>query len=368
MSTSPLRVALVGYGIAGSLHSLVYRLLPMMFPSLKRSAELVLIVDPSEKSRSRASNELGIPVSASINADIIERYNIEAIDCCVPTEQHAEVCRLAIEHDLAILCEKPLTGIAESSRQLVSLAEDAKKGCFSVNFNFRFVPAIQEAKRRITAGMLGELKSFRVEYHRSSNLPRWRNGQWNNQSLQRGALMDLGPHAIDMVHFLFGPIRTLSAHKLFYSTDPNETLADDAAKLQLMLEKNILGNIEVSKMTPGAANDLSIFAYGTEGTLRFSMDNPNALDIFDSATDWRKQEHYRINSSEVTLSSSIIPPETPTGILMWHAASIASFIESTVNKTAPITSFKAGLGVDLVIDAALKSLSNRSAFVSVEKW
>lgn len=320
----------------------------------------------------RSSSEIYPLVSAWASSgqnqqDFCQHHDIDILDCCSPTKFHDDLCKKALNRGLAVMCEKPLTGKVSLSRKLFSLAEELQ-AAFGMNFNFRFVPAIQEAKRRITSGNLGQLKSFRVEYHRSSNISRWKQGNWRDRSMERGALMDLGPHAIDMVHFLFGPILSLAAHVQYYDLKAGVSLPDDIAKLDITLKDNVRGYIEVSKITPGAANDLQIFAYGTEGSIRFSMENPNILEVFTGGEKWQSHQRIRVIASGGELEPHVIPPETPSSVLHWHAASIASFLKAVVKKHPPYPSIKDGLGVDIVIETALQSIAKGSQRISIPNW
>ena len=71
----------------------------------------------------------------------------------------------------ALFCEKPLTANAEESEQIVTLARGRGLGG-GVNFHFRRVPAIQEARRLVEAGLIGDVVGFHMRYYRSSNLRR----------------------------------------------------------------------------------------------------------------------------------------------------------------------------------------------------
>lgn len=358
-----LRLAIVGYGVVGPLHAMALRMLPTAFGMGHQEADLVLVVDADPRARERAEAELGLP-AISPHDHFIEQYGINAIDCCTPTESHFSTCSLALAKGAAVFCEKPVTGSALASRDLFTLAEQTRLP-FGVNFNFRFVPALQKARECVEGGDLGDLRSVRVEYHRSSNLGRWRSGMWEGPRPHRSVLLDLGPHAIDMVHYLFGPIRLVSAQARSGASEATNLSQDDHAKLELQLAGGALGTVEVSKVTPGAANDLSVFAYGTKGTLRFSMENTNLLDIFRHDHGWQRHERLRIYSDGAPSTGGAIPTETPTSVLAWHASSIAAFVRAVIDGTTPSPSIADGLNVDLVLDAARRSLVTSSAWVAV---
>lgn len=356
---APLRVAIVGYGTVGPLHALAYQTLARTLPGAARTPEVVLVVDPEPASRARASREWSVPAHPP-GEDLWEAFGIDIVDCCAPTEQHAALCGEALTAGRSVLCEKPLTGSGEASAPLVRLA-DSGRGALGINFNFRHVPALREAGRLVRSGALGVVRSLRVEYHRSSNLARHRAGN-PPTGATRGALLDLGPHAVDLVHFLCGPITEVAARTHHHGP---ATSADDIAKLECVLEGGALGSVEVSKMTAGAANDLRVFAYGTEGALRFTTTEPDALDVFRGPRYGSAHQRLRFGVADASLETAVVPAETGSGVLSWHAASLSAFARRVAGEDVSIASALDGLRVDRVLDAARASAVRSAAWVGV---
>ena len=361
---APLRVAIVGYGVVGPMHALAYSVLARLFPDVPRMPEVALIVETSASSLSRARSDWPVPAHRP-DPELLDKFCIDIVDCCVPTDLHAQVCRSALAAGLSVLCEKPLTGNSESSASLVSQAANAR-AMLGINFNFRFVPALREAKRLISDGALGEIRSLRVDYHRSSNLARHKAGTAPTD-VSRGALFDLGPHAVNLVHFLFGKITSVAARTHSYGARRTKVV-DDIAKLEVTLEGGALGSIEVSKITPGAANDLEIFAYGTEASVRFSIRDPDTLDLFRGVHYATAHQRLRFGSGALAEATATLPAESGSSVLLWHAASIAAFARAMAGQDVSIATGTDGVGVDLVLEAAQTSAAYSSAWVSVGAW
>nr|WP_187399519.1 Gfo/Idh/MocA family oxidoreductase [Micromonospora sp. AP08] len=354
-------MAIVGYGVVGPLHALAYQTMTKTLPGLPRKPEVALVVDPDAAARARACTEWSVP-SRPPGAHLWDEFAIDIVDCCAPSNLHASVCSGALSADRSVLCEKPLTGSGDTSAALVALAE-TRRVTFGVNFNFRCIPALREARRLVRSGALGEIRSLRVEYHRSSNLARHQVGN-PPVNVNRGALLDLGPHAIDMVHFLFGAITGVSARTHFH--DPcASTAADDIAKMECVLDKGALGSVEVSKMTAGATNDLRVFAYGTEGALRFTSVESDTLDLFQGAQYATAHQRLRFGMGGLDEEIAVIPPETGSSVLTWHAASLAAFARRVAGEDIPIACARDGLGVDRVLDAARTSAARSAVWVPV---
>src|SRR3954447_6520547 len=166
-----LGIGLIGYGGIGRLHALCYRMLPLAYPDLPIAARLVAVATASAASAERARRELGdVAVTTSFD-ELLHNPAVAIVDCCAPTGDHARMATDALLAGKALFCEKPLTASVADSERLVALARE--RGLSGgMNFHFRQVPALQEARRLIENGLLGDIVGFQMRYYRSSNLRR----------------------------------------------------------------------------------------------------------------------------------------------------------------------------------------------------
>lgn len=369
--TAPIGVGLVGYGGIGRVHALCYRMLPLMYPDLPQTPQIVVVASGSAASAQRAQRELGNIVATTQLDELLAHPAVSLVDCCAPTGDHARIAAAVIAAGKTLYCEKPLAVTGDEAAQLAALAAQHNV-VGGVHFHFRQIPAIQEAHRRISAGMLGAVYSFHLRYYRSSNITRDRPVSWRFDGPGSGVLQDLGSHMIDLVLHLLGPITTIAAHTRTVVTErPNAAgqrvpiEADDIAWLELELADGGRGSIEVSKMVPGAADDVRVEVYGAQGTLMLDARDPNQLYISENATiggQWIS------TLNRTSPSASISTPESPTGTLQWHAAAIASFLTALHRGSAPTPSLADAAQVQRVIDAALRSVSRSGVAVRVAPY
>jgi predicted dehydrogenase len=291
---------------------------------------------------------------------LLENPAVALVDCCAPTGDHARMATATLIAGRALFCEKPLTASLEDSEQIVALAL-AQSLAGGMNFHFRWIPAIQEARRLIDAGLLGDVLGFHMRYYRSSNLQRDRLATWRFTGAGSGVLVDLGAHLIDMTLHLLGPIASVAAHtRTLVAQRPSADgrlipiTSDDVAWLQIELAGGGRGTIEVSKLVPGAADDLRIEVYGTHGSLTFDTRDPNSLTVAEGASA-------ALGGRSLATFSRTTPPaalpsaETPTATIQWHLASLAAFVRSLGAGAAPQPDLQAGLAVDRVLVAAAQS-------------
>lgn len=359
-------VGLIGYGAIGRVHALCYRMLPLCYPDLVLQPKLVTVQVASERGAEKARRELGNLLVTTRLDELLADPAVAIVDCCAPTGEHAPIARTVLAAGKPLFCEKPLAVPANESRALALLADQLKLQC-GVNYHFRFIPALQEAKRWIDAGNLGEVIHFNMRYVRASNLKRDRPVNWRFEGPGSGVLVDLGSHVIDMILHLLGPVAAVAAStRTLFNTRPTSdgksspVLSDDAAWLSLELVNGGRGAAHVSKIAPGAADDMRIEAYGTRGSLIFDTGDPNGVILADTAGQRRI----------ATFGKATPPPAYPgselvTAPLLWHMASLAHYLEALGGSAKLQPNFADGARVDAILFAALESAAQDGVAKSV---
>lgn len=370
--TTIIGIGLVGYGGIGRMHALCYRMLPLAYPELAGQVRVVAVATASAASAERARRELGDEVLTTTDAGaLLAHPSVTVVDCCAPTGDHARIAEAALTAGKALFCEKPLGATPDESARIVELAR-AHGVPGGVNFHLRFAPALQEARRCVVSGLIGEARGFHLRYYRSSNLRRDRAISWRFSGPGSGVLADLGSHLIDLTLHLLGPIRAVSARTVTVVVErpgadgaPVPVEGDDVAWLSLELVNGGYGTIEVSKMVPGAGDDIRIEAYGSAGALIFDTRDPNGLEIVEGIGEIGGR---RIATLSRTTPPAALPsPETPGGTLQWRLASIASFISTVRCGASPEPGLTDGLQVDRVIGAARRSAADGGAWIGVDE-
>jgi UDP-N-acetylglucosamine 3-dehydrogenase len=206
--TGELRAGLVGLGRMGRHHARVLRSLP--------GVELVAAVDtPDKASESSRDVELVDSVAA-----LLER----GIDLCVvatPTVTHEKIGLQLAEAGVATLIEKPLAHTATAAQAIVEAF--ARRGVpGGVGHIERFNPALQEMRRRLALGELGDL--YQVVTRRQGPFPA--------RIVDAGVILDLATHDIDFTAWITGAsYRSVSARTAHRSGRPHEDLVSAVAEL-----------------------------------------------------------------------------------------------------------------------------------------
>jgi predicted dehydrogenase len=173
-----------------------------------------------------------------------------------------------------------------------------------VAFNYRFVPAIRQAKELIAGGALGQIYHFRAVY-----LQEWIMAHYGASKVWRldksvagsGSLGDLGAHIIDLGHYLVGNMKSVSAMtKTFIEERPlpdgsgsGRVDVDDAFVAAVEFENGALGTLEATRFAAGRKNYEVLEINGEKGSIRFNLERMNELDVFWVGDEPKEAQGFR---------------------------------------------------------------------------
>ena len=192
MRNGKLQIGIVGCGgIANQKH----------MPALSKFSEYCemaafcdIIIERAEK----AAKEYGTS-DAKVYTDYNEMYKDESIDVIhvlTPNVAHCAATVAAFEHGKHVLCEKPMAHNTEDASKMIEAWKKSGKK-FTIGYQNRFRPEVENLKRACEKGELGEIYYGKAHAIRRRAVPTW--GVFPNKALQGGGpLIDIGTHALDL--------------------------------------------------------------------------------------------------------------------------------------------------------------------------
>ena len=209
-------------------------------------------------------------------AAMLKDPDIQAVSICTPSGLHSQCCIAAAEAGKHILCEKPLDVTLEAI-DLAIAACDAYGVKLSGVFQRRTYASSQKVREAVRTGKLGKLvigdayqKYFRSHEYYASGA--WR-ATWDLDG--GGALMNQGVHGIDLLLYLMGDVKRLSAYarRLVRNIE-----VEDTAVAILEFVNGAVGVIEgTTSVTPGYGCKLEIS--GDKGTIVLDESTISKWDI-----------------------------------------------------------------------------------------
>jgi predicted dehydrogenase len=199
-------------------------------PAFSRAdgVELAAVVDlQAERCRAIAPD---VAAFADV-AQLVASGEVDAVVVATPVGAHVEVAAEAAEAGLATLVEKPPARTASEAVQLLEL-EPAP----FVAFNRRFEPGLLSIRDQVPSGPI----ELRLRFQRR--------GSWGSLAGDDPLLLDVGPHALDLVRWLARvELTRIRARELAHGASIDVELADarGTASVEIRTNSPFLESVEV---------------------------------------------------------------------------------------------------------------------------
>ncbi|MFI9718084.1 Gfo/Idh/MocA family oxidoreductase [Streptomyces sp. NPDC052396] len=201
---TPLRVGLIGYGVAGSFFHA-----PLIAAARDLVLDTVVTANP-ERRRQVPAEHPGARTADDAEALFARADELDLIVVASPNRTHVPLARQALECGLPVVVDKPLAATAAEAEQLAELA-DARGLLLSPFQNRRWDADFLTIRKLLGDGTLGQVLRFESRFERWRPHPKggWRES--GDPAELGGLLYDLGSHLVDQALALFGPVASVYA-------------------------------------------------------------------------------------------------------------------------------------------------------------
>ena len=264
------KAAIIGCGTIGKLHAKAYR--------DAKEIQLAAGVDNRPEATEAFAKEFGVASFTRLE-DVLARADIEFIDICTPSGMHADVAIAAAKAGKHCLCEKPLDITPQRCNKMIAAFEKSRTTLGGV-FQHRFADDVRQTKTAIDTGRFGRITLA------TCSTPWWRTQEYYDSGAWRGtwkfdgggALMNQSIHAIDLLVWLAGPIKTLTARTALLAHERIEV--EDVAVAVCEFESGALGVIQgTTAAYPGSGVRHEIM--GTNGMAYLTNDKIDLWKLRD---------------------------------------------------------------------------------------
>lgn len=253
MGDKKIRFGILGCGNIGDVHIKAINDL--------EDGELVAICDVNPERVKKIADTYGIKAYTSYD-DMLSDDEIDAVSICTPSGMHKSQAIKGLLSDKHVIVEKPMALTVADAEEICDTAKKSNK-LFSVIFQMRYSEDIQYVKKIIDNGELGNLVLCNL------SMKYWRDKSYFEASPWRGtfamdgggALMNQGIHGIDIMHYLLGVPRIISAK---VKTLVHKIEVEDTAVAAVEYPSGALGTIvAATSIIPGFGRRIEI--HGTRG-------------------------------------------------------------------------------------------------------
>lgn len=206
---SKIKVAIIGCGcIAENAH----------IPSYMRceDAEIKYFCDIIIEKAQRFVDQYGIGEAIEDYHVALNDPEIDAISVCTPNLMHSVITIDALRAGKHVLCEKPAARVLSEALKMQKVQHETGK-VLNIGVVCRFHAAVNEVRRRIMAGELGEVYHVFVSFRDHRSIPGI-GGDFTTKAVSGGGvLIDWGVHRIDQVMYCLGDPDPVSVSASAYS-------------------------------------------------------------------------------------------------------------------------------------------------------
>jgi predicted dehydrogenase len=201
-----VRIGIVGAGKMGISHLAIANAHPR--------ATVVAVCDTSKYVLSTLRKYARVSTYSRVS-DLVADSRVDALMVATPTRTHFECARHALERNVHVFVEKPLTLSSAESKVLADLA--AQRGRVGqVGYHNRFIGTFREARRLVGAGALGTVKAVRGSAFGPVVVKKHGGGAtWRSFKAEGGGcLHDYACHVVDLMNFVVGPPAAVTSARL----------------------------------------------------------------------------------------------------------------------------------------------------------
>lgn len=316
-----LRALLVGAGMMGQNHARVLSGLD--------GVRLVAIVDaPGYRPQATGDFEL---------LDSLDEFDPTTVDFAVvatPTSTHEEIVMRLMSFGIHVLVEKPIAHSAQAGRRMAKLAAQ-KRLVGAVGHIERYNPAIQELKKRLGEGTIGEV--YQIATRRQGSFPA--------RVADVGVSKDLATHDFDITGWVSkSPYELIFSQALHKSGREHEDLLSVTGRLR----NGVIVNHLVNWMSP--MKERVVIVTGDKGT--FVADTVTGdLTLHENgafSVEWDSFATFR-GVTEGNITRFAYPKKEPL------KAELEAFRDAVLGHEAAIVTFQEGVDVLRVAEAAVRS-------------
>jgi predicted dehydrogenase len=334
-----IKVGVIGYGYwAPNLVRNFYEI---------TSSELIAIADIDKASLERARAKYPYVTLTTDYQDLFD-LDLDAVIVSTPPATHYPIAKNCLEHNLAVLIEKPMTLNSQDAQNLIDLAEN-KSLILMVGHTFKYNSSVQAMKNIIKSGELGDIYYI--------DIARLNLGLFQGDT---NVLWDLAPHDISILLYL------LEQNPISVSTQGMRCVFNgvhDVAYVNLIFPNNIPAIIHVSWLDPCKVRRVTVV--GSKKMLVFNdVEVQEKIKIYDKGVT---KPDYTNGFNQFQCSyrygDIIIPNVRVTEPLRQECE---HFVNCVINHTEPLSGGREGLQVVKILEAAELSMHDGSSHEAIQ--
>lgn len=164
------------------------------------TVEAMVLMD-SDADRLHCASQAYPDAIATQDIETLVDADLDGVVIATPNGLHAQQAIACLERGIPVFCQKPLATNFVDVERVVAAARSANR-LLGIDFCYRHVSGMQELRRRLQAGEIGDVVAVDLTFHNAYGPDK----SWcqDRRLAGGGCLMDLGVHLLDLSLWLQG--------------------------------------------------------------------------------------------------------------------------------------------------------------------
>lgn len=238
----PIRVGFVGTGGIAGRHIQALREIG--------NVEVAAVTGRSLDKAQSLIQKFGVANTATAFDDYHRMYdqaNLDAVYICLIPDAHGDVEMTALDHNLALFVEKPLSADPDTAEE-IARAIKSKGAISAVGYQMRYMNTTETAQELVKSHPARMALGYWLD---SLPSPRW----WSHQAESGGQVVEQTTHMFDLARLLVGEVKQVYA--LGRNTSPAESGIDidRVSVVTLEFENGVIGTISSTSLLKSRYRD-----------------------------------------------------------------------------------------------------------------
>lgn len=337
-----IKFAVVGLGQIGKRHADMIKQHPQ--------TELGAVVDTDASLAAIVEKDYGVPFYDSIHDMAANTDGLDIANICTPNGLHAAQAVHVLEHNMHVVCEKPMGLNKAECESLISKSLEMNKKVFCVMQNRYSSPSVW-LKSIVDSGQLGEIYMVQINCYWNRGAAYYDKSSWKGSlELDGGPLFTQFSHFVDIMFWLFGDIKNIQAKFANYNHE-EITEFEDSGFVKFDFIKGGLGSFNYSTAVFDKNFESSLIIIAENGTVKVGGQYMEDL-VYCHVKDYKMPELEPVN-----------PPnqyEGYTGSAANHHFVIQNVIDALLGDSSVTTNALEGLKV---VDIIERIYTHRTAVI-----
>ncbi|MFY0683201.1 MAG: Gfo/Idh/MocA family oxidoreductase [Balneola sp.] len=268
---SKVKFSVLGFGRIGQRHAKII--------NEYSESELISIIDVDEsKFESSSSLELNTEMYTNIEQFLEQDESRTEIVCIAsPNGFHTDYAVQLMRAGYSVVIEKPMGLTTESCEKVLSTMIETGKQAFVVKQN-RYSPPSKWLKSIVDQKTIGDVLMVQTNCYWNRDERYYSASPWRGtRDLDGGALFTQFSHFIDLLYWVFGDIKNVTA-TIKNFTHPNLNDFDDSGFAQFEFLNGGIGSLNYSTSCWNQNMESSITVIGSKGSIKIGGQYMNKIE------------------------------------------------------------------------------------------